>query len=753
MSLGFSLSDVKFAFDLGKLIYDTCFTKANRAGKLFFSTLDTFPTFPTLFRIQRDSKGCGILLTTCGFGIDVRYFEFGQDIQTLALGLEQLIEVTENAGTQKNAGRQRQSRPLRPWNAARQDEQRGPEAELKSLREVTGDFCLTLRECDALLQNHQKFHRNQAGFVDNVLWHASTESEISNLKERVRLHITKLSFVIKPFEIQLLVGIRNELIKLQQEVRDLAGLMITLNRDTTRDTALPSLPSIEMPLTPDVITKRFVAALDLNRPDAFHDISDFPLKEGFDALVFHFAKSTVLFNPGVGPSRKVPKETQYLNLLKAKWIMEKLKASPELAAAAETDSLWLNCEREVELEVMEQCRRFETGRLIPPPLDNITRLPDDCFTIWIFEAPPVQPHLAEARALEEKILDLVLPSHATLSIFRTSDDDFRVVTVQTTIIPETSKEVERESFSANMQSTQLVPAYAIPQTMPASSSSVNDILLHRAQELTQWQHLKDARDAFSFQQALTGYRVYFDASNVKWLLDGSEKPGKCGMARVQLWEAKRLPKLPTAEDSDQSPLSSVNSSTPSPQPLFERGFGQRRLTGVSSTITSSSRTSQIAGNRACNATVVHPPEPPVLIIYTLCDGKFTFLHLILGEEIFVNERACLCKKSPKTCLRIVLGSKKKKIKLRKHCASEPGEQGLHSWDLARFRMPRHPKYKEIEVVDKEYLCLDFQTIAAKAEFRDELQSLFKYVRDPDIQEYRIEIKKRETNSHRTGFFS
>ena len=220
--------------------------------------------------------------------------------------------------------------------------------------------------------------------------------------------------------------------------------------------------------------------------------------------------------------------------------------------------------------------------------------------------------------------------------------------------------------------------------MPASSSSVNDILLHRAQELTQWQHLKDARDAFSFQQALTGYRVYFDASNVKWLLDGSEKPGKCGMARVQLWEAKRLPKLPTAEDSDQSPLSSVNSSTPSPQPLFERGFGQRRLTGVSSTITSSSRTSQIAGNRACNATVVHPPEPPVLIIYTLCDGKFTFLHLILGEEIFVNERACLCKKSPKTCLRIVLGSKKKKIKLRKHCASEPGEQGLHSWDLARF---------------------------------------------------------------------
>lgn len=742
MSLGFSLADVKFAYDLGKLVYDTCFTKANRAGKLFLST-------PEIFRIQRDSNDGGIPLTTCEFCIDVRYFEFGKDIQTLAESLKQLIEVTENAWKQQNVGKQRQSRPLRPWIAARQDEQRGPEAELKSLREVTGDFNLTLKDCDALLRNHHKFHRNQAGFVDNVFWHASTESEISNLKERVRLHITKLSFVMKPFEIQLLVGIRNELIQLREDVRELSGLMITLSKDTTRDTALPSLPSINMPSTPDVITKRFVAALDLNRPDAFRGISDFPLKEGFDALVFHFAKSTVLFNPGVGPSRKVPKETQYLNLLKAKWILEKLKASSELAAAAENDSLWLNCEREVELEVMEQCRRFETGRLIPPPLENITRLPDDCFTIWIFEAPPVQPHLAEARALEEKILDLELPNHATLTIFRTSDDDFRVVTVHTTITPETSKEVDRESFSANMQSTQLVPAYAIPKAIPAASPSVNDILLYRA-DLSQWQCLKDLMDVFSFQQALTGYRVYFDASNVKWSLNGSEKPGKCGMARVQLWEAKRLSKLPTAEDSNQSPLSSVISSTPSPQPSSENGFGQRRLTGLSSTVTSSSRTSRIAGNRACNATAIHPPDPPVLIIYTLCDGKFTFLHLTLGKEIYVDESRCLCKKSPTTCPRIVLASERKKIKLRKHCASEPGSDGLNSWDLARFRIPRHPRFKEIDVVEKEYLCLDFQDQPAKAKFREELRSLFNCVRALDTQEYRMEIKKRVTNSHRTS---
>lgn len=636
--------------------------------------------------------------------------------------------MTENAGQQ------------------RQDAQRGPEAELRSLREVTGDFGRTLKDCNVLLGNHHKFHRNKAGFVDNVVWHASTESEISNLKERVRLHITKMSFVIKPFEIQLLVGIRNELIQLQQEVRDLAGLVTTLRRDTTRDSALPSLPSIEMPLISDAITQRLVAALELNRPDAFRTLSDFPLKEGFDALAFHFAKSTILFNPGIGPSQKVPKETQYLNLLKAKWILEKLKASSKLAAA-ETNSLWLNCEREVELKVLEQCRRFQTDSLRPPPLENITRLPDDCFTIWIFEAPPLLPHLAEARAMEDKILELTLPSNSTLTIFRSSDDDFRVVTVHTTIIPDTSKEVERESFSANMQSTQLVPAYAIPEPISGSSLSGNGILLYRAQDLAQWQPLKNLMDVFSFQQALTGYRVFFDASNVKWSLDGSDKPGRYGKARVQIWEPKRLTKLRIAEDMDQSLLSSVKSTIPSLQPSSENEFGQRRA----STIKSSTKTTQIPGNRACNAIMIQPPEPPVLIIYTLCDNKFTFLHLNLGEEIFVNESACHCKRSPEKCLRIVLSSKKKKkIKFRKHSALEPDSRGLHSWDLARFRIPRHPKYRELEVVEKDYLCLDFKTKAAKAEFRDELQSLFKYVRDPDIQDYRMEIKKSENNSHRPG---
>ena len=117
----------------------------------------------------------------------------------------------------------RDQRPKRRWGL-KDDECR---ADLHALIEVTGDFSKTLEECQTLLGNSSKFRRNAANFIDNVLWHTSTESEVNNLRERVHLHITKLFFVIKPFEIQLLLGIQSELRKLRLDVLGLKGLLVT----------------------------------------------------------------------------------------------------------------------------------------------------------------------------------------------------------------------------------------------------------------------------------------------------------------------------------------------------------------------------------------------------------------------------------------------------------------------------------------------------------------------------------------------
>lgn len=106
-------------------------------------------------------------------------------------------------------------------------------------------------------------------------------------------------------------------------------------------------------LTTSAITNRFVAALDLNRPDAFHGIWISCQKRDLTYL-FYFARSTVFLNPSDDLDQKVPKEAQYLNLLKAEWILQELKASSEVKSAAETNYLWLNLKQEVGLKIKEE---------------------------------------------------------------------------------------------------------------------------------------------------------------------------------------------------------------------------------------------------------------------------------------------------------------------------------------------------------------------------------------------------------------
>ena len=645
----------------------------------------------------------------------------------------------------------RDQRIRRPWDPDFRDDD--CRADFGALGEVIGDFYGTLRECQTLLDNRAKFGRNEANFVTNVLWHTTIEREVNNLKERVHLHETKLFFVIKPFEIQLLIGIRSQLIKLSENVEVLKGLVVTLHEnDNLERGALKIHPAVQMLQIPELVVNRFLDALNANKPESFHDMVAFPLREGFDALVFHFAKSTVEFNPGFSQSQRVPEETQYINLLKSKWILERLKASSHLSAA-EPVSLWIDYLGEVERNIIEEYRRFETRRLVAPPSDDITRLPDDCFSIWVAEAPPIRPAaLAEERPLEDKILELTLtsPVAKTLTIFRNSDIEFRMVIAET-LADGRNKVVERESIPINMQSTRLIPAYTIHGSTPAGSRSVNNVLLYRIQDHAPlWQYLKNAHDVGLFQQALSGYRIFYDTSNVKWSINGSKNPTKSGVGRVQTWQVKRLPRVVPSNglDSSQCPLSPISSM---PSSMTEKDLSRRPSTAFSSMQSyqsASSMTSQITGQRA-NGIAIFPPEPPVMIIYTLCEEKYTFLHLELSTEIFVNDQSCYCKKAPTKCQRIVLEAKEKgKMIVRKYSAKEKGETGLHSWDLARFRFPRHPGYKDLEVLPKtKYICLDFETVAAKDKFCEELDLLFTHVRDYELGQYWNEISRHQKLSN------
>ena len=72
--------------------------------------------------------------------------------------MEGLYRIVTNAKDQRPSG------PT--WH---DDDNEGVTAGVvNTLSEVTGDFQKTLRDCDRLLQDHSKFKRTPANFVENV---------------------------------------------------------------------------------------------------------------------------------------------------------------------------------------------------------------------------------------------------------------------------------------------------------------------------------------------------------------------------------------------------------------------------------------------------------------------------------------------------------------------------------------------------------------------------------------------------------
>ncbi|KAL8678286.1 MAG: hypothetical protein Q9186_005336 [Xanthomendoza sp. 1 TL-2023] len=162
----------------------------------------------------------------------------------------------------------------------------------------------------------------------------------------------------------------------------------------------------------------------------------------------------------------------------------------------------------------------------------------------------------------------------------------------------------------------------------------------------------------------------------------------------------------------------------------------------------SSATSVMVGSRG-NGTAVKTPESPVMVLFTVHEDKYAFLHFELTNRISVNPERCYCRQnSKKACQRVVLETTDKAFDLRRFEAAQTSAKGLYTWDLARFRLPRHPQYKDVEVVKKvEYLTLDFDTVEEKDEFRKELVLLEK-VRKIEMQMYQDILSERRNRDRR-----
>ncbi|KAI4164534.1 MAG: hypothetical protein LQ342_001847 [Letrouitia transgressa] len=627
VGFGFSLGDIITVSRLAREIYENGFTRAQAA--------------------------------------DVKYAQFRQDIKSLADSLAQLERIVNNASDQ--------GAYTHEFDPA-----------IRILPEVTGDFRRTVKDCQTLLYNHAGLEQRRANIRKNLEWWSFVETDVTNLRERVKFHVSKISFIAKPFQIQLLLGIQHDVRQLRRELAVLTNIISTGVRHDINESHASYLPSISIPA--DILT-RFTLAVNIKRPSCFNNNSDWPLREGFDALVFHYSKSTIEFNSRPELGETSPDGQQYLNLLKCIWIIDQLKASTHFREAG-PDSLWADYMRSLEDKIRIQVRRLEAQQMKAPSVDVISILPDGCYNIWIDEAAPLRSlKFTKPEYLEEKILELNLPQleankQSSLTVFRKSDTDFHIIT--TTKMKDNPGYHNEKEFDVDMTSSRLIPAYAVSTN---NTSPPNNLILCNERGLSpRLLSLKDFASVGSLQRALMGYRIHHLMSGFTWCINGSSAIGDSGTGRLQLWQPKPLPAmlsdleaLPINNQSfsDLSPQlpkldlgNSMFSSSPaeltvaqtqSPQfansnapnvatpklstspptshrsSMFSRTvsidttssseFMKRSTLASSATPVSHTSTTSLVSGPHNDGTELVRPDVPALMIFTVCEERYTFLYV------------------------------------------------------------------------------------------------------------------------------
>ena len=425
--------------------------------------------------------------------------------------------------------------------------------------QLTGDFYRTLQECDSLLSDHGYMRSGRNNISSNFRWWFTAESNVDNLMARLRFHITKVEFYTRPAEFDAIVRSGSEIQQLRRQVARLERLMV--NGPDQSENIWAKVVSNEL-------KARLESEFQTNSPSWSVKDSEWPLKEAFEALVFHFEAGTVKFNPAPDLN-SVPDLSQYLGLAKSIWILEEIKKSHNFQAAG-TDSIWADRIRQFEDDLRGQLYRFEAGELEKPSMQEVLELPTGCYSIssgGIKYSDPLNAR--EAGPLEEKILEIPLPSDSSdresvLVVFREGETDFRLVT-STKQADNPMAQYDKE-LEVNMDRHRLVPAYANPfqGSLPRHNLLLYNERGRKPKEFVFLSH----EDLKLLQRALTGYRIHHDMPVTRWCMNESKRPCDSGNGILQLWQFKPLPPISATSPSKVSDTNSSIGSPGSPVPSF-----------------------------------------------------------------------------------------------------------------------------------------------------------------------------------------
>ncbi|CAG9940139.1 unnamed protein product [Clonostachys rosea f. rosea IK726] len=509
------------------------------------------------------------------------YAEFGSDIRGLAHSLSILDQVinTANASLQNQGGH----RALVRYDPV-------------SLREIVGDYETTLRECRELLDDNRRYEgaRNP---LRNIEWNILVQPVADRLRQRILMHNSKIQLVLKPFEIDLLSRIRddlhaihrditNQIFALRTQVHQLMGVLVP-----DLDTELSQRDTREVRLlqVPDQLAEQFRLITATESLDDGSEVS-FGIQELSDAFILNYNRSTVSFRGGMLVTDRRPPVDHYINLLKCVWLFEKIEICSS-SQAFSPESHWPGYINKLQEDLSQQCSRFDQQELVPPPIPP--QLPRAMLSIW---PPKPVANLLDIITPDEMMERMLkLPLQGTQSARRQVILNRRMGSNGKRFRAEVSGEQEtngerarqeKETIDFEISNTLINPLYA----MLRNNILVPELLLKTDERIAKLSFNR-MKDVLQFQRAVTGFKVWdhWTQNNVmvSFVIAGTRQ-SIVERACLQLWVPEALDtSLITASDTHSDPgpsrsptaMSSPSGAIPIPSssPRTSRMFGSAPL--------------------------------------------------------------------------------------------------------------------------------------------------------------------------------
>ncbi|KAH7324360.1 hypothetical protein B0I35DRAFT_349664 [Stachybotrys elegans] len=461
-----------------------------------------------------------------------QYKEFGQDVRGLAESLDILDRVVLQATN--SLRHQGLNNALVRWDRV-------------SFAEIIGDYEGTLNECKKLLRDNARY-RGGSGPGRNIEWNVMVQPTVERLRQRIALHNSKILHVMKPFEIDLLCRVRQDIYRVHHDLAQritavhsdlnrLMGVLIPNLDQALNQQAMREVHLLDIPID---VAERFRMAALTDRPE-YNSDDAFELSLLSDAFVLNYKRSTVNFRGGRLISDRIPPVDQYLNLLKCVWLYKRMMISPNLEEA-HPESHWPSFIKQLEDDVSSECARFNSD-LVKPDLPLTPVLRGDMFTIWPEREPNQLVDVVTRDEMMEQILESPLQSvnssvERSVKLLRRMGADgrrFRIIISGSEQSTTGRPRQQSEVIDFDIGTVVINPQYALPTT----AGLMKEILIHRDERIARLSFVT-MEQVLKFQQAVTGYKPWVAYSQYNAMVSfviGNAKP-IVEDACIQLWIPK-----------------------------------------------------------------------------------------------------------------------------------------------------------------------------------------------------------------------